>query len=115
MLTMKKAILFLSLMIIVLACSKNTGSSFTATCTTTQSWAADVSPIISSSCAYSSGCHGTGSHEGPGALTTYQQVYNNRADIRSAVASGVMPENGSLTTAQKNSIICWIDNGAANN
>jgi hypothetical protein len=26
-----------------------------------------------------------------------------------------MPKTGSLTTAQKNAIICWIDNGAANN
>jgi hypothetical protein len=26
-----------------------------------------------------------------------------------------MPMNGSLTAAEKNAILCWIDNGAANN
>jgi hypothetical protein len=26
-----------------------------------------------------------------------------------------MPKGGTLTTAQKNAIYCWIDNGAKNN
>jgi hypothetical protein len=26
-----------------------------------------------------------------------------------------MPQNGSLTSSEKNAIICWIDNGAPNN
>jgi len=32
--------------------------------------------------------------------------------IRSAVLSGAMPLGGSLSTAQKNTIACWIDHGA---
>jgi hypothetical protein len=31
------------------------------------------------------------------------------------VLSGLMPQNATLTTAQKNTIICWIDSGAPNN
>lgn len=78
------------------------------------SFSANVMPIIQSSCALS-GCHITGSFNGPGQLTTYTEVFNARAQIRAAVNSGTMPKTGSLTTAQKASIICWIDKGAANN
>src|SRR5215510_851028 len=80
-----------------------------------KSFSADVSPIIQSTCATGSSCHGTGSINGPGALTTYSAIANAHADIRSAILSGLMPKNGSLTSAQKNTIICWIDNGAPNN
>lgn len=84
------------------------------TCSGTKSFANDVSPIIQTVCAVS-GCHNTGSANGPGALTTYQQVSNAKTNIRSAVSSGLMPKNGSLTTDQKNAILCWIDQGANNN
>lgn len=103
-----------SLFLIVMACSKN-AVNYTADCSTTKSYAADVSPIIQSYCATNSGCHATGSTHGPGALTTYAQVYSARSAIKAAVANGSMPENGSLTNAQKNAIICWIDSGAQNN
>ena len=68
-----------------------------------------------SSCAFSSGCHGSGSTNGPGVLTSYTSVFNARTAIRSAVASGSMPQGSSLATNQKNSILCWIDSGAPNN
>lgn len=113
---MKKAIVFLAAGVVIMAgCTKNgTDTSFTPDCSTTKSYAADVSPILQASC-NTTGCHASGSHEGPGALVTYQQVYNNRSDIRKSVANGSMPEGATLTAAEKNAIICWIDNGAANN
>jgi len=114
---MKKGLTLFSILLLVLvfACSKNT-SGFTADCSgATKSFATDVNPIIQSSCATNPGCHASGSVNGPGALTTYSQIFNARSDIRSAVSLGTMPQNGSLTTAQKKSIICWIDNGAPNN
>ena len=80
-----------------------------------KSFAVDVSPIIQSSCAGSSGCQGSGSSAGPGPLLTYTQVFNARSSIRSAVSSGSMPPNGGLSVTQKNSIIFWIDSGAPNN
>lgn len=115
---MKKVMLLLCVVVALYACSKSNagtgGAVFTPTCTGTESFSANVSSIIQSSCAIS-GCHAAGSSNGPGALTTYQQIFNNRAAIRTAVANGTMPKSGSLSTTQKNLILCWIDNGAASN
>ena len=112
---MKKMIITVfSFGVLLLACSKN-NVDYTADCSTTKYYAADVSPIIQSYCATNSGCHASGSSNGPGALTTYAQVYGARSDIRKDVANGSMPRNGSLTNDQKNAIICWIDSGAPNN
>ena len=97
-----------------MACNKN-NVDYTADCSTAKSYATDVSPIIQSYCATNSGCHASGSSNGPGVLTSYAQVYSARSAIRTAVVNGSMPQNGSLTNAQKNAIICWIDSGAANN
>jgi hypothetical protein len=102
------------ILFLFIACSKDSVPSATD-CTTAKSFATDVSPIIQSNCALSSGCHANGSSNGPGPLTNYSQVFNSRTAIKTAVANGSMPQNGSLTTAQKNAIICWIDSGAANN
>ena len=103
------------------ACSKSNaggstggGTIMTPTCTGTKSFAADVNPIIQNSCAIS-GCHASGSFNGPGALTTYTQIFNARAAIRTAIANGTMPKTGTLSTDQRNTIICWIDNGAESN
>src|SRR5205809_4404544 len=115
---MKKLIVSLVLLaILIIACSKSNDSSSSATdCSgTAKSFATDVNPIIQSFCATNSGCHASGSTNGPGALTIYAQVYNARSDIRKAVANGSMPQNGSLTNDQKNAILCWIDSGAPNN
>lgn len=114
---MKKFIAAIIITAVVVSCSKNTSTSTTTVdCSgTAKSYVTDVSPIISTYCATNSGCHGTGSTQGPGALTSYAQVYSARASIRISVANGTMPENSTLTTAQKNAILCWIDNGASNN
>jgi len=78
-------------------------------------FAANVNPIIQSTCATDATCHGSGSLNGPGPLLTYNQIFTARASIKTAVANGTMPKTGSLTTAQKNSIICWVDAGGPNN
>jgi len=103
------------IIVLLLACGKGKVN-YNADCSgTAKSYATDVSPIIQSYCATNSGCHASGSNNGPGALTTYAQVYSARSDIRTAVANGSMPQSGSLTDAQKNAIICWIDSGASDN
>ena len=120
---MKKAIsasIFVS--IILISCSQSGttggggGGTTTVDCNTVgnKAFAADVSPIISSSCAIAS-CHAAGSGNGPGPLTNHTQIFAARTSIRSAVSNGTMPKNSSLSTSQKNSIICWIDSGAPNN
>ncbi len=82
---------------------------------TTISFASEVKPIIDAKCATTTACHATGSKEGPGALTTYSQVFASRSQVSSSVSTGKMPQGSTLTADQKNKIVCWIQNGAANN
>ena len=102
---------------ISISCSKDGGGGSTSVdcnTVTNKAFAADVNPIIQSSCAIS-GCHETGSINGVGQLTTYNDIFNHRNEIQSAVSAGRMPKTGSLSTSQKNSILCWIQGGAPNN
>jgi len=113
---LKKALLIASVFAVLYACSKSTDTATTVDCSgTAKSFSTDVNPIIQATCTTNSDCHGSGSNNGPGELLTYSEIFSSRSSIRSAVASGSMPKTGSLTTAQKNAIICWIDNGAPNN
>jgi hypothetical protein len=79
-----------------------------------KSFATDVDPTIQSFCNIAN-CHNAGSFNGPGPLTNYTQVFNARVSIRTAVSTGAMPQNATLSAAQKNSILCWIDANALNN
>jgi hypothetical protein len=87
-------------------CSKDsTTNPYTPSCNgTTKSYKTDVAPIIESACA---GCHQN--------FSNYSQLYASRNSVRSMVVSGQMPQVKSLSTTQKDAIICWIDNGATNN
>lgn len=133
---MKKALIIFSSItipvLILIGCSKGSstagggggngggggggGGGFTVNCAsvTNKAFAADVNPIIQSVCAVS-GCHAAGSTNGPGPLTNYSQVFNARATIRTVIFNASMPQGTTLSSAQKSSIICWIDNGAPNN
>ena len=111
-------LIIISFVFISSSCSKGGGGGggTTLDCNTVanKAFAANVNPIIQSSCAIG-GCHDAISTNGPGPLTNYSQVFNARTTIRSDVSTGIMPKTGSLTSSQKNSIICWIDSGAPNN
>lgn len=99
----------------LLACKKSS-TTYTQDCSgSSKSYKNDVSPIMTSYCNTSSGCHASGSSRGPGALTSYSAVYAAKSSIRSSVSSGSMPQGSTLTAAQKNAILCWIDQGASNN
>lgn len=120
---MKKKLVPVLVMIVsvIFGCSKSgdTGSgggsgTYTPNCSTTKTFSADAAPVFQSVCA-ASGCHATGSSNGPGELVSYTQIFNARAAIRSAVASGRMPKTGTLSNAQKDAVLCWIDSGAPNN
>lgn len=103
---MKKLIVVLLLGIGVWAsCSKDTTTTaYTPSCSgTAKSYKTDVAPLIQSYCG---NCHNYG---------TYSKLYASRSSVRSMIVSGQMPQGGSLTTAQKDAIVCWMDNGAANN
>lgn len=93
----------------------NGGGGTTINCTNAAKlFSANVNPLIQTFCNQTA-CHNAGSINGPGPLTNYSQVFAAKTLIRSAIASGAMPQNTTLTTAQQNTIICWIDAGAANN
>jgi hypothetical protein len=111
---MKNMSIIITVLCVVLACNKpSPGSSDPVDCSgPAKSFANDVNPVIELMCG---ACHGRGSTNGPGELSSYSQIFNARIVIRGAVISGQMPQGGSLTAAQKNAIICWIDNGAPNN
>jgi hypothetical protein len=101
---------------ILVACSKDGHSNNNIDCSavSAKTYAADVDPIVQSTC-NQQGCHDIASVNGPGPLTNYMQVFNARTAIREAIRTGLMPQNTTLTQAQRSSIICWIDNGSQNN
>ncbi len=94
-----------------LGCKKTSSSSYTPDCTgAAKSYQTNVAPIIQSACL---GCHDSGS--GRVNLSGYSALFSNRSSVRADIVSGRMPQNSSLSDAQKNNIVCWIDNGAPNN
>ena len=101
---MKKIILAAACMAFLGACQKSSAT-FSPDCgSTVKSFATDVLPVMNSKCA---GCHGQ--------FSSYSQIAGDKANIRSQIADGTMPRGASLSTTEKNNIICWIDNGALNN
>jgi hypothetical protein len=101
---------------VIISCGSNDEPVEDVSCNgMTISYATEVSPLISTNCATTLSCHGSGSTNGPGPLLTYTQVFNNRNAISSAVKSGRMPKDHTLSSDQKSKIVCWIENGAANN
>lgn len=101
-------------LILVVGCKKDTNPSESACDDRLRSFATHVNPLIQTYCNQPN-CHQAGSVNGPGPITNYTQVYANRVAIRSAVESGLMPQNTTLTAEQKNTIICWIADGAQDN
>jgi hypothetical protein len=123
---MKKSLVFIltgmALTAMAVSCSKSdsttaaTSSGRTFSCSgINPKFAADVQPIFTTVCSINSGCHGAGSTNSGGPFTSYTLIAAKTSNIRAAVLSGVMPQSGTLTQAQINSLICWIDNGALNN
>jgi len=106
---MKKILVILLLSFVVFTgCKKdNTTSpvSYTPSCSgAAKSYKNDVAPIIASAC---SGCHQN--------YNTYSQMKSSAAAVRSVIVTGAMPKGSSLSTAQKDAVVCWIDNGTSNN
>ena len=104
------------LAVLTAACSSNDAEPSVDCSTVTATFSADAAPVIQATCAAGgSGCHGSGSSQGPGPLTNYNQIFAARNAIRSSVAVGRMPKGTPLSATQKSKIICWIESGAANN
>ncbi len=92
------------------------GGTRTFSCTgISPKFSADIQPILTSVCSINSSCHASGSTNSGGPFTTYAQVNAKASNIRAQILSGAMPQTGSITQAQVNAFICWIDSGAPNN
>ncbi len=113
----------IALSTITASCSKSTvsnppggGGGISFSCTgISPKFGADVQPIFNTVCSISNTCHGAGSMNLGGPFTNYSQIFAKTANIRAAILSGIMPQSGSVTQAQINNLICWIDSGAPNN
>jgi hypothetical protein len=105
---MKKILGCILLSIVVFTgCKKDNSSpiSYTPSCNGTEkSYKNDVAPVILLAC---SGCHKN--------YNSYSQLSASLSSVRSVIVSGTMPKGSSLSTTEKDAIICWIDNGASNN
>ncbi len=120
-------ILFLAIIIIAsqVGCSKSSDGGYggggsnnppTTNCNgNNPSFANDVFPLMQTKCATNSGCHGAGSTNSGGPFTSYALINAKASNIKSQVSSGNMPKTGSITSTEKNTIICWVNNGATDN
>ncbi len=103
---MKRLFFLLIFLTFFIACKKTTEPAvIPSVCDgVAKSFSNDVYPIIKSKCKL---CHFQ--------YSGYSQIASAVSSIRSRVEDGSMPIGSSLSTSQKNIIICWIDNGALNN
>lgn len=109
----------ISSIIFTASCSKKSNTTTDVPASTCSSispkFSSDIQSILSTSCSINSNCHATGSSNSGGPFTNHTQVSAKKAAIKTAISNGTMPQGGSLTQAQKNAFICWIDAGALNN
>lgn len=116
-------ILTFSLILLSVSCSKSNpsnggggGGGITFSCTgISPKFSTDIQPILTTVCSINSNCHAAGSLNTGGPFTTHAEVFAKRSNIRGAILAGTMPQSSSLTQAQINAFICWIDSGAPNN
>jgi hypothetical protein len=102
---MKKLIVIVMCAAAFAACKKTSNTSYTPDCSgAAKSYSLNVAPLMSSKCV---SCHSS--------YNSFTSVNNDKSGIRSSIVSGSMPKNGSMTVAEKNSVVCWIDSGAPNN
>jgi hypothetical protein len=125
---MKTTVLLITLIItcitIFSACSKSStakdggsgGGGISFSCNgITPKFSTDVQPILNTVCSINSTCHASGSTNFGGVLTTHAEVNAKKASIRAQILAGTMPQTGTISQAQINAFICWIDSGAPNN
>jgi hypothetical protein len=106
---MKKLIVIMLISIgLWTGCSKisNSNTSYTPTCSgAVKSYKTDVAPIMKTYCA---GCHNS-------KFSTYASLSSDKNNVSGQIESGSMPRGSSLTSTQKDAVLCWISSGAPNN
>ena len=111
--TLFACLILFSLTFILYACKKEQPEPDPTTCST--SFSATVSVIVQTNCAYSGGCHGSGSTNAGGPFTSYALIAAKKNIIKGQVEAGIMPQGSSLSVSDKAALIAWINCGAPNN
>jgi hypothetical protein len=106
-----KIVLVCFSILFLISCKKSESAQITAVCNATISYKNQVHSIFVANCT-SSNCHDGNALP---SLGDYLTAHDAAAQIKTSVKSGVMPKNGTLSTADKSAIICWIENGSLNN
>ena len=76
------------------------------------SFSETVWPIFVVKCSYA-GCHDADDPDTP--LTNYNEIISSLGPVEESIVTGSMPKTGSLTVAEKDAILLWIEQGAPNN
>jgi hypothetical protein len=109
---MKRLVLFASLLSIITAsCTKDDSNEVTCGATT-PSFSTEVYPVLQQKCI---SCHGDVMPRGNVSLNNYTKVSANKSAVRNIFVSTTSHEGVSVTTAQRNTVCCWIDSDAPNN
>ncbi|HEY9049529.1 MAG TPA: hypothetical protein VIN08_26705 [Ohtaekwangia sp.] len=122
---MKRSVLplctiILAMMIVTESCvDHNIGSSFIVTCdnAVTISYSANVVPIIQTKCAIE-GCHVSGT--GLPDWTVLSNLQEKKSEVQRRITLPLtdpdkMPRVGSITQEERQTIYCWIQQGALDN
>jgi hypothetical protein len=108
---MKKLLIILAVGLIITSCNKNEAVECDGT---VYSYSVDVAPLLNVSC-NTTGCHKSGFASGD--FTTHAGVFAkvNNGSLKTRVENGSMPQDGILTLAEKQVIVCWVEAGGLNN
>ncbi len=111
------ALLTLSILLLVTACKKDTEPDPpTGFDCTTVTYSQTIAPIIATSCAATTACHGAGSALGD--FTTHAGIAASASSghLKSEVIDDkTMPPSGALAETKLDQILCWINAGAPDN
>jgi len=88
-------------------------------CSVTRSYMADVVPIISKTCAIEN-CHVAGFFEGDYTMYDVLKAQEMEGVLKFEIEEGTMPPSNTagpkeLTDSERNTLLCWIEDGAQNN
>lgn len=106
-----RAVIIIIIVVFLSGCTKKESGTIVTTCDPATSYKTTVKQILVGSCS-SAGCHDGNNLP---SLADYQTAHDAAAQIKTAVANGVMPKNATLSPADKAALICWLSNGAQNN
>lgn len=99
------------ILLFIAGCTKHNDAATITTCDPNTSYKSTVKSIFIASCT-AAGCHDGNNLP---SLAEYQTAHDAAAQIKTAVANGVMPKNATLSVTDKAALICWLSNGAQDN